>query len=91
MTSTEKTLQSNSIVNSGSRDERNGKALDANNPFRTDAATTNTDPTANQTYTAPAADANLETLSNELKNLPNIIENNKKSSRYGYFRKCSKR
>ena len=82
---------SNSIVNSGSRDERNGKALDANNPFRTDAATTNTDPTANQTYTAPAADANLETLSNELKNLPNIIENNKKSSRYGYFRKCSKR
>ena len=76
--STEKTLQSNSIVNSGSRDERNGKALDANNPFRTDAATTNTDPTANQTYTAPAADANLETLSNELKNLPNIIENNKK-------------
>ena len=76
--STEKTLQSNSIANSGSRDERNGKALDANNPFRTDAATTDTDPTANQTYTAPAADANLETLSNELKNLPNIIENNKK-------------
>ena len=76
--STEETLQSNSIANSGSRDERNGKALDTNNPFRTDAATTNTDPTANQTYTAPAADANLETLSNELKNLPNIIENNKK-------------
>ena len=65
-------LQSNSIVNSGSRDERNGKVLDTNNPFRTDAATTDTDPTANQTYTAPAADANLETLSNELKTLPNF-------------------
>ena len=77
-TNTEKAADTNSIANSGSRDERNGKALDANNPFRTDAATTNTDPTANQTYTAPAADANLETLSNELKNLPNIIENNKK-------------
>ena len=75
---TEKASDSNSIANSGSRDERNGKALDTNNPFRTDAATTDTDPTANQTYTAPAADANLETLSNELKNLPNIIENNKK-------------
>ena len=77
-TNTEKAADTNSIANSGSRDERNGKALDANNPFRTDAATTDTDPTANQTYTAPAADANLETLSNELKNLPNIIENNKK-------------
>ena len=52
--------------------------MDKNNPFRTDAATTDTDPAAHQTYTAPAADANLETLSNELKNLPNMIENNKK-------------
>ena len=77
-TNTEKTSESNSIANSGSRDERNGKVLDTNNPFRTDAATTDTDPTANQTYTAPAADANLETLSNELKTLPNFIENNKK-------------
>ena len=77
-TNTEKTTESNSIANSGSKDERNGKALDKNNPFRTDATTANTDPAANQTYTAPAADANLETLSNELKNLPNFIENNKK-------------
>ena len=47
-TNTEKTSESNSIANSGSRDERNGKVLDTNNPFRTDAATTDTDPTANQ-------------------------------------------
>ena len=77
-TNTEKATETNSIAHSGSRDERNGKALNTNNPFRTDAATTDTDPAANQTYTAPAADANLETLSNELKNLPNFIENNKK-------------
>ena len=77
-TNTEKANESNSIANSGSRDERNGKALDANNPFRTDSTTTDTDASANQTYTAPAADANLATLSNELKNLPNFIENNKK-------------
>ena len=77
-TNTEKSSESNSIANSGSRDERNGKALDANNPFRTDAATTDTDPAANQTYTAPAADANLETLTKKLKTLPNYIENNKK-------------
>ena len=77
-TNTEKASESNSIANSGSKDQRNGKVLDANNPFRTDAATTDTDPAAHQTYTEPAADANLETLSNELKNLPNMIENNKK-------------
>ena len=77
VTNTEKTTESNSIANSGSKDERNGKALDKNNPFRTDSTTANTDPAANHTYTAPAADANLETLSNELKNLPNFIENNK--------------
>ena len=77
-TNTEKSSESNSIANSGSRDERNGKALDANNSFRTDAATTDTDPAANQTYTAPAADANLETLTKKLKTLPNYIENNKK-------------
>ena len=74
-TNTEKASDSNSIANSGSRDERHGKALDRSNPFRTDA---NADPAANQTYTAPSADANLETLSNALKNLPNMIENNKK-------------
>ena len=77
-TNTEKANESNSIANSGSRDQRNGKALDANNPFRIGSTTTDTDASANQTYTAPAADANLETLSNELKNLPNFIENNKK-------------
>ena len=47
LTSAEKTLESNSIANSGSRDERNGKALDTNNPFRTDSTpstVTSTDP-----------------------------------------------
>ena len=77
-TNIEKSSESNSIANSGAKDERNGKALDANNPFRTDAATTNTDPAANQTYTAPADDADLTTLADKLKNLPNYIENNKK-------------
>ena len=77
-TNTEKSSESNSIANSGSKDKRNGKVLDTNNPFRTDAATTDTDPAANQTYTAPAADANLETLTKKLKTLPNYIENNKK-------------
>ena len=77
---TEKASESNSIANAGSRDERNGKALDANNPFRTgtDAATTDTDPAANQTYTAPAENADLNTLAEKLKTLPNYIENNKK-------------
>ena len=41
--------------------------MDKNNPLRTDAATTDTDPAANQTYTAPAADANLEKLSKKIK------------------------
>ena len=76
-TNTEKAADMNSIANSGSRDERNGKALDKNNPFRTDS-TTNADPAANQTYTAPAADADLATLAKKLKDLPNYIENNKK-------------
>ena len=77
-TNTEKASDSNSIANSGSKDERNGKALDANNPFRTDAATTDNDPAANQTYTAPAENADLATLADKLKTLPNYIENNKK-------------
>ena len=77
---TEKASDSNSIANSGSRDERNGKALDANNPFRTDAATTNTDPDANQTYTAPAEDADLNTLVQKLKELDPTVENNTKIS-----------
>ena len=74
-TNTEKAADTNSITNSGSRDERNEKALDANNPFRTDA---NTDTAANQTYTAPAENADLATLADKLKTLPNYIENNKK-------------
>lgn len=41
-TNTEKSSESNSIANSGSKDERNGKVLDTNNPFRTDATTTDT-------------------------------------------------
>ena len=77
---TEKTSDSNSIANSGSRDERNGKALDANNPFRmgTDAATTDTDPAANQTYTAPAENADLNELKSELLKLPDAVQNNTK-------------
>ena len=79
-TNTEKTTESNSIANSGSKDERNGKALDVNNPFRTDAATTDTDPAANQTYTAPAADADLNTLVKSLLALDPTVENNSKLS-----------
>ena len=37
-TNTEKAADTNSIANSGSRDERNGKVLDKNNPFRTGEA-----------------------------------------------------
>ena len=75
---TEKVTESNSIANSGTRDERNGKALNKENAFRTDGATTDNDPSANQTYTAPSADASLGTLVNALKNLPDVIENNAK-------------
>ncbi|WP_173261948.1 YSIRK-type signal peptide-containing protein [Streptococcus sp. 1621] len=77
-TNTEKVTETNSIAHSGSRDERNGKALNTNNPFRTDATTTNDDPSANQTYIAPAENADFATLTNKLKTLPNYIENNKK-------------
>ena len=77
-TNTEKASDSNSIANSGSRDERNGKALDTNNSFRTDANTTDTDPSANQTYTAPAENASLTELIQKLKKLAEHIENNDK-------------
>ena len=77
-TNTEKSSESNSIANSGSKDERNGKALDKDNSFRADAATTDTDSAANQTYTAPAENADLTTLADKLKTLDNYIENNKK-------------
>jgi len=73
---TEKATGTNSIANSGKHDPRNGQALDRNNPFRTDATTTDTDPSANQTYIAPSADASLEELATTLKNLPTIINNN---------------
>ena len=77
-TNTEKASDSNSIANAGSRDERNGKALDTNNPFRTDASTTDTDPAANQTYTAPAENADLNELKSELLKLPDAVQNNTK-------------
>ena len=77
-TNTEKAKESNSIANSGSRDERNGKALDKNNPFRTDTTTTDTDPAANQTYTAPAENADLNELKSELLKLPDAVQNNTK-------------
>ena len=77
-TNTEKAKESNSIANSGSKDQRNGKVLDANNPFRTDAATTDTDPAAHQTYTAPAENADLNELKSELLKLPDAVQNNTK-------------
>ena len=77
-TNTEKASGTNSIANSGSRDERHGKALDRSNPFRTDGATTDTDPSANQTYTAPAENADLKTLADKLLGLGATVENNTK-------------
>ena len=77
-TNTEKTSESNSIANSGSRDERNGKALNKNKLFRADTATTNDDPSANQTYTAPSENASLAELIQKLKELAEHIENNDK-------------
>ena len=77
---TAKAKESNSIANSGSRDERNGKEINKANAFRTDAATTDTDPAANQTYTAPAADADLNTLVKALLALDPTVENNSKLS-----------
>ena len=78
-TNTEKAADTNSIVNSGSRDERNGKALDKNNPFRTDTAPSTTDDTsANQVFDNPAEGADLTTLSNKLETLPENIQNNGK-------------
>ncbi|CEY33510.1 LPXTG-motif cell wall anchor domain-containing protein [Streptococcus pneumoniae] len=75
---TEKATESNSIANSGQHDPRNRQALDRNNPFRTDGTTTDSDPSAHQTYTAPSADASLDTLVNALKNLPDVINNETK-------------
>ena len=77
-TNTEKASESNLIANSGSRDERNGKALNKNKLFRADTATTNDDPSANQTYTAPSENASLAELIQKLKELAEHIENNDK-------------
>ena len=74
-TNTEKASDSNSIANSGSRDERHGKALNRSNPFRTDA---DTDPAANQTYTLPGDSANLKEVADSLINLPTKITNETK-------------
>lgn len=75
---TEKATGSNSIANSGQHDPRNRQALDRNNPFRTGETTTDTDPSAHQTYTAPAENADLKTLATTLQSLPDTIQNNKK-------------
>ena len=78
-TNTEKAADTNSIANSGSRDERNGKALDKNNPFRTGTTPSTTDDTsATQVFDNPAEGADVKTLSNKLKSLPDTIQNNEK-------------
>ena len=78
-TNTEKSSESNSITNSGSKDERNGKVLDTNNPFRTDTTPSTTDDTsANQVFDNPAEGADVKTLSNKLESLPETIQNNEK-------------
>ena len=78
-TNTEKAADTNSIANSGSKDERNGKVLDKNNPFRTDTTPSTTDDTsANQVFDNPAEGADVKTLSNKLESLPETIQNNEK-------------
>ena len=78
-TNTEKAADTNSIANSGSRDKRNGKVLDKNNSFRTDAAPSTTgDTSASQVFDNPAEGADVKTLSNKLESLPETIQNNEK-------------
>ena len=65
-TNTEKAADTNSIANSGSRDERNGKALDKNNPFRTDTApstSTSTDPLATNATNVAIVNGNFNDTS----------------------------
>ena len=65
-TNTEKSSESNSIANSGSRDERNGKVLDKNNPFRTDAAhgtTASADPLATNVANVAIVNGNFNDTS----------------------------
>ena len=78
-TNTEKASESNSIANSGSKDERNGKEMDKNNPLRTGEAPSTTDDTsANQVFDNPAEGADVKKLSNKLESLPETIQNNEK-------------
>ena len=78
-TNAEKAADTNSIANSGSRDKRNGKVLDKNNSFRTDAAPSTTgDTSASQVFDNPAEGADVKTLSNKLESLPETIQNNEK-------------
>ena len=77
---TEKATGTNSIANSGQHDSRNGQALDRNNPFRTDGATTDTDPAAHQVFEGTSADDSVEDLSKKLRTLDDTVENNKKVS-----------
>ena len=61
------------------KDERNGKVLDTNNPFRTDTTPSTTDDTsANQVFDNPVEGADVKTLSNKLESLPETIQNNEK-------------
>ena len=65
-TNTEKAADTNSIANSGSRDERNGKVLDKNNPFRTDAAhgtTASADPLATNVANVAIVNGNFNDTS----------------------------
>ena len=55
--------------------------MDRSKPFRTDADPANTDTAANQTYTAPAENADLKTLATTLINLDATVENNTKLSK----------
>ena len=77
---TEKATGTNSIANSGQHDSRNGQSLDRNNPFRTDGATTDTDPAAHQVFEGTSADDSVEDLSKKLRDLNDTVENNRKVS-----------
>ena len=63
---TEKATESNSIANSGQHDSRNGQALDANNPFRTDAppsTSASTDPLATNATNVAIVNGNFNDTS----------------------------
>ena len=75
---TEKATGTNSIANSGKHDPRNGQALDANNPFRTDGTTTDTDPDAKQVFEEPSANEDVDGLLTKLNGLSNVINNETK-------------